>query len=181
MTRIVALRVLEDREACEKAFDIQIDAQNVIETMEFLTNAAIRGDEEFVRVPTPWAAAAVLMLKGEVKRPPHHPRNTAWRKQKEKQRRFHDLLTGKRKRKSVDATMVEMVAWVRQRLRELKREAKASGTRIAADDLRLRAAAEAREKFKSKKSVTDIADKSRRPGRWGLGAKLNQAKVGTKE
>ena len=71
-------KVLADREACEKAFDIEIDAQNVIEGVEFLTDAAIRSEQEVVELPTSLAAAAVLVLNGVVTRPANRPRKS-WR------------------------------------------------------------------------------------------------------
>ena len=151
-----ARKVLTDREACEKAFDIEIDAQSVIEGVEFLTDAAIRSEDDFVKLPAWMAAAAVLVLNGVVTRPANSPRKT-WR------RKRADVRLRVRRRKPVDDPMI---LWVRHRFREIKSAAEANGQHISAYDARLQAAEEAKVKFKSPLSREQIADRSRRPARY---------------
>ena len=151
-----AHKVLTDPEACEKAFDIEINAQNVIELVEFLTDAAIRGEQEVVELPIATAAAAVLVMNGVVTRPANRPRKSWRRKRKEMLRRV-------RRRTPADDPMI---VWARQRIREIKKDAKANGRRISADAARERAAKEAKDKFKSRLSWREIADRTRRPARY---------------
>lgn len=156
MTKIVARQVLTNREACERAFDFEIDYRGIVDGMEFLADAAIRGQDDFVKLPTWLAAGAVLALKGVVKRPPHRPRKD-WR---EKRRAL--LLRLQNGRRGDDP----MIVWTRERVQEIRRDAKASREPIKADDARLAAATEARVKFGSSLSEAEIAARSRRPGRY---------------
>jgi hypothetical protein len=151
-----AHKVLTDPEACEKAFDIEIDAQNVIELVEFLTAAAIRSEQEVVELPIATAAAAVLVLNGVVTRPANRPRKT-WRQKRA------DMRLRVRRRKPVDDPMI---LWARHRFREIKSAAEANGQHISAYDARLQASAEAKVEFKSPLSREQIADRSRRPARY---------------
>ncbi len=147
-------KVLADREACERAFDIEIDTQNIIESVEYQTAVALSCGDDVVELPTRTAAAAVLVLKGIVRRPKAKPRKS-WRQKRADMRL--------RVRKPVDDPMI---LWARQRIREIKSAAEANGQHISAYDARLQAAEEAKAKFKSPLSREQIADRSRRPARY---------------
>ncbi len=149
-------KVLADREACERAFDIEIDTQNIIEIVEYRTALALKCGDDVVELPIATAAAAVLVMNGVVTRPANRPRKSWRRKRKEMLRRV-------RRRTPADDPMI---VWARQRIREIKKDAKANGRRISADASRERAAKEAKAKFKSRLSWQEIADRTRRPARY---------------
>ena len=149
-------KVLADREACERAFDIEIDTQNIIESVGYRTAVALSCGDDVVELPIATAAAAVLVMKGIVRRPKAKPRKT-WRQKRA------DVRLRVRRRKPVDDPMI---LWARHRFRKIKNAAEANGQHISADGARLQAAEEAKAKFKSPLSCEQIADRSRRPARY---------------
>lgn len=166
MTKINPRQVLEDPRACKEAFDVELEVHNIIEGIHFQTYHAIRAGDEYVKIETKWLAAAVLVMQGKIPRPPYRPPKGKWWRRLERPDRINRLRA--RRREPVAPELVDMLNWVRRRMEEVQTEAAASGKRTSADDARFAAAGEAKEKFGSDLSENDIADRSRRPGRYRL-------------
>jgi hypothetical protein len=73
-------KVLSDPQECQRVFAFELDAQNITDSVERLTETALNLDDEFVQQPTWLAAANVLLLKGLIKRPHARPRDSFFKK-----------------------------------------------------------------------------------------------------
>ena len=150
-------RILESPKACEEAFDIEIDAQKVINLTDFLVSAAISGKDEYVRLPTWLAAAAILVMSRKVSRPQGGQRSD-WRTVQRKKQVLRI-----RKRRPVGD---EIIIWARARMHEIKDEAKRRHRPLTMSEARERAAKEAWQKFNRRLTQSQIVDRMQRPGRY---------------
>jgi hypothetical protein len=184
-------KILSDRARCEEFFDIKVDVQNTIDALEVWANMGLSSIETTieelrlnnarsssrrvremevsasdVRTEAPvWVlAAALLCLKGVVKRPLGKPRDDYQTRRAKGRERW----MARYEKPEPDP----VVNHARARFKEIYKDIRAreriapSGQRLG--DLRqqaqLRAGQEAKDKFKSKLSAEQIAWRIDRPG-----------------
>ena len=159
------LETLDDPEAYTDVFGYLINGQAdgfqaggfqaVVDCLEGLTENALKRDEWTVTLPAAVAVAAVLALKGRVKRTRGNPGDSL-RVHREKKRTLRRPHPGE----------VEMIVWARERKEAIMADAKAKGERIKADDAHDAAASAAKKMFSSRLSIANIADRMKRPSKY---------------
>ena len=143
--------------ACKVNFEIpqkKLNVQGIIDSVELLTETAIKVEDEIVELPTWLAAEAVLILKRIVRRGRGKP--YSYHDQRAK---MHAKLVGRR-RPHKDA---DKYRWGRERKAKLKKD----GLTVAAATEK--AATEMKEQFDMIESISTIAHRLLRPGKYAPG------------
>jgi hypothetical protein len=157
--RTLLLKTLDDPAAYKDVFGHLIDdgPRALVDCLEGLAEKALK-PIGMVTVPIAVVVAAVLALKGRVKRrsrgnPGHSLRVHRRKKRAGLLRRLHPRED-------------QMIVWARERMKEIKAAAKAKGERIKAHNARIAAASETKKRFSSLLSIVNIADRMSRPGKY---------------